>query len=248
VGLVLLGGSLGAGGANALNHCLDRDLDERMLRTRGRPVPGRRIAPVHALAFGVLLNVVAFALLALTVNLLSALLTLGATLFYVLVYTLWLKRTTTQNIVIGGAAGALPPVVGWAAVTGGIELPALYLFAIVFFWTPPHFWALSLLLQGDYARAGVPMLPVVRGVPETARSILLHAVLLVTVSVLFVTTGAVGWVYLGGAGALGAVFLVLAFRLLRDGSIRRARTLYKYSLLYLASLFALIMVDSALSL
>jgi protoheme IX farnesyltransferase len=243
--LVLVGGSLAAGGANALNHFLDRDIDERMTRTAERPVPAGRVGARQALVFGIFLNAVAFAILALWVNLLSAGLTLGATLFYVLVYTIWLKRSTPQNIVIGGAAGAVPPLVGWAAVTGDVGLPALYLFAIVFFWTPPHFWALSLLLQGDYARAGIPMLPVVRGIPETARSIILHSALLVTISVLFITTRAVGLIYLVGAVGLGSVFLLFAWRLLRSGQMREARRLYIYSLLYLALLFVFLMVDSS---
>ncbi len=246
--LVMLGGSLGAGGANALNHVLDRDIDMRMRRTQLRPVPANRISPRNALVFGVVLNVLAFGVLALFVNLLSALLTLGATLFYVLVYTMWLKRSTPQNIVIGGAAGAMPPMVGWAAITGGLDLPALYLFALVFFWTPPHFWALSLLLRNDYAKAGIPMLPVVRGVPETARSILLHSLILVSVSILFVTIQAVGWLYATGAVGLGAIFLYLAWRLLRMETMRAARHLYLYSLLYLTLLFVFVMVDSSLTL
>ena len=159
--LVWVGGALASGGANAVNHFLDRDIDRDMRRTQGRPVAGDRVAPRYALAFGVALNVISFALLAVLVNLLAAGLTIIASLFYVFVYTMWLKRTTPNNIVIGGAAGAIPPMVGWAAVTGSLDLPAVYLFAIIFFWTPPHFWALSLLIQTDYQRAGVPMLPVV---------------------------------------------------------------------------------------
>ena len=242
--LVLLGGSLGAGGANALNHYLDQDLDERMLRTRSRPIPGDRIRPWHAAVFGVALNVAAFAILALWVNLLSALLVLGATLFYVFVYTMWLKRSTTQNIVIGGAAGAIPPVVGWAAITGGVGLPALFLFAIIFFWTPPHFWALSMLLRDDYARAGVPMLPVVAGIPATTRSIMLHSILLVTITILFITVATVGWLYTIGAITLGSGFLYMAWRLFRTQTIQAARRLYLYSLLYLMVLFVLIVADS----
>lgn len=243
---VLLGGSLGAGGANALNHFLDRDIDEQMGRTRGRPLPGRRISPRQALAFGIGLNALAFAILAGWVNLLSAMLTLGATLFYVLVYTRWLKRSTTQNIVIGGAAGAVPPLVGWAAITGSVGLPALYLFAIVFFWTPPHFWALSLLIQGDYARAGIPMLPVVRGEKETARSILLHSLILVALTILLFTVSDLGLLYLAGSLGLGMVFLYFAWRLLGKPSRQAALRLYLWSLLYLASLFALIILDSTL--
>lgn len=242
--LVLVGGAMASGGANALNHYFDQDIDEQMRRTQSRPLPARRIPPGRAFWFGIALNILAFGILALWVNLLSALLTLGATLFYVVVYTRWLKRSTTQNIVIGGAAGAVPPLVGWAAITGGLELPALYLFAIVFFWTPPHFWALALLLRDDYARAKVPMLPVVMGVPETTKSILLHSLILVSITILFFTVQAVGWLYLGGAVLLGAYFLFLAWRLFRTQAIRAARHLYLYSLLYLALLFALVIVES----
>ena len=253
--LLLVGGAAAAGGASAINHCLDRDIDALMSRTRRRPVPGRRVSPGAALAFGVLLNLFAFLLLATGVNLLSALLTLTGTLFYVFVYTWWLKRATPQNIVVGGAAGAVPPLAGWAAVTGGLELPALYLFAIIFFWTPPHFWALALLIRDDYARAGIPMLPVVSGPAETRRSILLYTVLLVSLTILFITTQAVGWLYVFAALALGAVFLFLAWRLFaggesggHTGGMRRARVLYLYSLLYLALIFVSIIVDSVVSL
>ena len=245
---VMLGGALGAGGASALNHYLDRDIDAAMRRTRQRPVAGGRIEPRRALAFGVVLNILAFGILVTWVNLLSALLTLGATLFYILVYTGWLKRSTPQNIVIGGAAGAVPPLVGWAAVTGGLDLPALYLFAIIFFWTPPHFWALSLLLRSDYARVGIPMLPVVRGVAETAWSIMLHTIILVTITILLFTLDVLGWLYLAGALGLGALFLLFAWRLLRAGGLRGARPLYLYSLLYLMLLFSVVMVDSSLQL
>ncbi|MBI2170759.1 MAG: protoheme IX farnesyltransferase [Chloroflexi bacterium] len=237
--LVLIGGALGAGGANAINHYLDRDIDLSMARTRVRPIPGQRVSPRKALLFGILLNVLAFALLTAWVNLLSAILTLAATLFYVFVYTLWLKRITVQNIVIGGAAGAFPPLVGWAAVTGSLSLPALYLFAIVFFWTPPHFWALAIMLQSDYAKAKVPMMPVVLGVPETTRQVLLHSLILVTLTILFVTVYPVGWLYTSGAIVLGAYFLYLAWRLFRNPGIPAARRLYLYSLLYLALIFTL---------
>ena len=246
--LVMTGGALGAGGAQALNHYWDRDIDRLMYRTRHRPVADLRITPRNALVFGVVLNVAAFVVLAGWVNLLSALLTLSATLFYVFVYTGWLKRSTPQNIVIGGAAGAVPPLVGWAAVTGGLDLPALYLFAIVFFWTPPHFWALSLLLKTDYARAKVPMLPVVRGKASTARSIMLHAIVLVALTVLFFTIETVGLLYLSGAVVLGALLLLMAWRLLRSNGVQGARPLYLYSLLYLAGIFALVIVDSSVSL
>ena len=243
--LVFLGGSLGAGGANALNHYLDRDIDQLMTRTAGRPLPGKRLDPRNAMLFGVALNALAFIVLGVWVNLLAAGLTVGATLFYVLIYTSWLKRTTTQNIVIGGAAGAVPPVVGWAAVTGGLDLPALYLFAIVFFWTPPHFWALSMLIRSDYAQAGIPMLPVVVGDRDTARSIMLHSLTLVALTLLFFTVEQLGWVYLSGALGLGAAFLYGAWRVLRIGARIDVLRLYLYSLLYLAILFLFIMVDSA---
>lgn len=243
--LVIVGGTLGAGGANALNHYFDRDLDERMTRTRWRPVPSGRIDARTALGFGILLNVVAFAVLATGVNLLSAVLTLGASAFYILVYTQWLKRTTTQNIVIGGAAGAFPPLIGWAAVTGDLGLSALYLFAIVFFWTPPHFWALALMIREDYEEAGVPMLPVVEGVPATTRSIMLYSLLLVTLSILFFSVDGLGWIYLAGALGLGSVFLYRAWRLLRSNALQDARGLYLYSLLYLALLFLMIVIDSS---
>ena len=246
--LVMGGGALGAAGASALNHYLERDIDEQMSRTRQRPVAGHRIQPWQALTFGILLNVLAFLILTTWVNLLSALLTLSATLFYVFVYTSWLKRSTPQNIVIGGASGAVPPLVGWAAVTGGLDLPAFYLFAIIFFWTPPHFWALSLLLRKDYAKAGIPMLPVVSGVRATAQSIALHTVVLVAITILFYTVQAVGLLYLTGAVVLGTLFLLLAWRLLRTGGVRGARSLYLYSLMYLAALFAIVMVDSAVKL
>lgn len=242
--LVCLGGSLGAGGANAINHFLDQDIDALMSRTAQRPVPGNRISPQKALAFGIALNIGAFLLLASEVNLLAAVLTLAATLFYVLIYTGWLKRTTPQNIVIGGAAGAIPPVVGWVAVTGSLELPALYLFTIIFFWTPPHFWALSLLIQGDYERAGVPMLPVVVGKERTVQSIFGYSVVLVGLTLVFSATSAVGLVYLSTAAVLGAIFVVMAWQLRHEQTARKARFLYLYSLLYLALLFVAMMADS----
>ncbi len=242
--LVGAGGALGAGGANAINHFLDQDIDALMSRTVRRPVASNRISPMSALAFGIALNAAAFFVLAYWVNLLSASLTLSATLFYVLVYTGWLKRNTPQNIVIGGAAGAIPPMVGWAAVTGGLDLPALYLFSIVFFWTPPHFWALALLIQKDYQKAGVPMLPVVVGEERTAQNIFMYSLALVALTLLFSATDAVGLVYLASAAALGAVFMVMAWNLKREHSVRKARHLYLFSLLYLALLFAVMLADS----
>ena len=245
---VLMGGALASGGANALNHYMERESDQKMTRTRNRPVAGHRIEPWQALVFGVLLNVLGFAVLVAWVNLLSAALTIGATLFYILIYTVWLKKSTTQNIVIGGAAGAVPPLVGWAAVTGGLGLPAFYLFAIIFFWTPPHFWALALLIRRDYARANIPMLPVVKGVRETTWNIFLYSLLLVALTLVFFTTQAVGWVYLAGAGGLGAILIYMAWKLWRDEGATSARSVYLYSLLYLAGIFVAIMVDSTVSL
>ena len=242
--VVLAGGALAAGGANALNHFLDRDIDQLMRRTATRPVASGSIPPVNAMWFGIGLNVVAFTILAWLANPLSAVLTLSATLFYVFVYTMTLKRSTPQNIVIGGAAGAVPPMVGWVAVTGSLDLPALYMFAIVFFWTPPHFWALSLLIKDDYSQAGVPMLPVVAGVSETKRSILLYSVLLVALTSMFFTTQAVGWVYFVGSLVLGAGFIYSAYRLMRRPGIEGAKSTYLYSLAYLALLFVFMMVDS----
>ncbi len=248
VALVLGGGALAAGGANALNHYLDRDIDGLMGRTAGRPLVNGNIPPHHAMWFGIALNAVAFIILGAFVNILSALLTLSATLFYVFVYTKALKRSTPQNIVIGGAAGAIPPMVGWFAVTGGAiglsDLPALYMFAIVFFWTPPHFWALALLIKDDYTRAGIPMLPVVSGITYTKRSILLYTILLLALTLMFFTTGAVGWIYLGGALALGVGFIYYAWRLMKRDGIEGAKAAYLYSLAYLALLFLVIMVDS----
>ena len=246
--LVLGGGALAAGGANALNHYMDRDIDGLMGRTSGRPIVSGNIAPLHAMWFGIALNVVAFAILGAFVNPLSALLTLSATLFYIFVYTKALKRSTPQNIVIGGAAGAIPPMVGWVAVTGEMGLPALYLFAIVFFWTPPHFWALSLLIKDDYQRAGVPMLPVVAGIKDTKLHIFLYTLLLLALTAMFFTTRAVGWVYLGVSLALGIGFVAYAWRLMRLDGIEGAKSTYLYSLAYLALLFLAIMVDSVVRL
>ena len=242
--LVCVGGALGAGGANAINHFLDQDIDALMSRTVKRPVASHRIPPINALAFGIVLNIGAFFVLTYWVNLLSACLTLAATLFYVLVYTGWLKRNTPQNIVIGGAAGSIPPMVGWAAVTGGLDLPALYLFTIVFFWTPPHFWALALLIQKDYKNAGVPMLPVVVGEERTTQNIFMYSLALVALTLLFAATDAVGLIYVASAAALGVVFLVKAWNLKREQTTRKAKHLYLYSLLYLALLFSVMLADS----
>jgi protoheme IX farnesyltransferase len=239
----LLGGALAAGSANAINQVVDRDIDALMTRTRRRPVPGHRIATEDALVFGLALGVVAFAELAILVNLVAAYLALLAIGIYVVVYTLLLKRSTPQNIVIGGAAGALPPVIGWAAVTGDVTLPAIVLFLIVFYWTPPHFWALSLRLRNDYAAASVPMLPVVHGVPETARQILLYTLVMVALSLALFSISHLGLIYLGGAVLLGGLFVRQAVLMWRDGTDRRAMAVYRYSISYLGLLFALVAVD-----
>jgi heme o synthase len=243
----MAGLALACGGASALNHVLDRDIDPLMgARTKRRPVASGRVAPSRALEFGLALSAFSFVLLASAVNILTAALALVGNLFYVLVYTRWLKRTTPQNIVIGGAAGAVPPLVGWAAATGNVTVPALLLFAIVFVWTPPHFWALALLIKDNYAAAKVPMLPVVRGERETARQIVLYSLALVAVTLLPWAWGTVGLLYLASALALGAAFIWLAERLRRDTTPRRALLLFHYSLAYLALLFAAMALDLAL--
>jgi protoheme IX farnesyltransferase len=240
----MVGLALACGGASALNHLLDRDIDPLMgERTKQRPVASGRVVPSRALEFGLALSAFSFVLLASTVNVLTAVLALVGNLFYVIVYTRFLKRSTTQNIVIGGAAGAVPPLVGWAAATGNITVPALLLFLIVFVWTPPHFWALALLIKDKYAAANVPMLPVVKGDRETARQIVLYSVALVAVTLLPWAWGTVGLLYLASALALGAVFLGLAERLRRENTPRRAMVLFHYSLLYLALLFAAMALD-----
>ena len=235
--LTCLGGALSAGGAGAINHAVDRDIDRIMSRTADRPVASGRVSPGAAIAFGALLGCASFTLLALTVNPLAAALSISGLFGYVFVYTLWLKRATPQNIVIGGAAGAVPPLVAWAAVTGGLDGMAFYMFAIVFFWTPPHFWALSLLMKDEYAKAGIPMLPVVRGEEETRRQILLYTVLLYAVTQLPFCAGGLGVAYLVPSIALGAGFIYCAVRLLRSADRRWALKTYLYSLAYLALLF-----------
>jgi protoheme IX farnesyltransferase len=243
----MAGLALACGGASALNHVIDRDIDPLMgARTKQRPVASGRVAPSRALEFGLALSAFSFVLLASAVNLLTAVLALIGNLFYVLVYTRWLKRTTPQNIVIGGAAGAVPPLVGWAAGTGHVGVAAWLLFAIVFVWTPPHFWALALLIKDSYANARVPMLPVVRGERETARQIVLYSVLLVAVTLSPWAWGSAGLAYVAAALALGSVFVWLAERLRRDTTPRRAMLLFHYSLLYLALLFAALALDVSL--
>jgi len=245
----LIGGTLAAGSANAINCYLDRDIDLLMARTRRRPLPAHEVDPERAVVFGLALGVVSFVVLAWFVNLLSAFLALLAIAFYVVVYTIVMKRTTPQNIVIGGAAGALPPVIGWAAVTGNVGVPALLLFALVFYWTPPHFWALSLRIRKDYAAAGVPMLPVVRGVAETSRQIGLYTILMVAISIILWAVARMGVIYLVAAVVLGAIFLRQAYLLWRQGSSEEGSTagairLYKYSISYLTLLFAAVAIDA----
>ncbi|HEY8725093.1 MAG TPA: heme o synthase [Gaiellaceae bacterium] len=247
VAVTMLGLALACGGASALNHFLDRDIDRLMgERTRARPVAAGRMPPSRALEFGLALSAFSFVLLASAVNVLTATLALAGNLFYVVVYTRLLKRWTAQNIVIGGAAGAVPPLVGWAAATGNLTVPALWLFLIVFFWTPPHFWALAVLLRDKYAAARIPMLPVVRGVAATTRQIVAYSFVLVAVSTAPFVAGTFDVGYLVVALLLGAVLLWLALQLRRESTPRRAAVLFHYSLLYLALLFVAMALDVAL--
>jgi protoheme IX farnesyltransferase len=239
----LLGGALAAGSSGALNMYFDRDIDARMTRTQRRPVPAGRIAPLHALLFGLALGVASFAVFALAVNVLAAVLASTGIVFYVGVYTLWLKRTSVQNIVIGGAAGAIPPLVGWAAVTGHLGFTAALLFAIVFIWTPPHFWALALIAKGEYAKAGIPMMPVVRGDEATKRQIMAYSIALALLTIALTPLRVMGPIYLVCALGLNAVFLYYALRVSRVGSIASERAMYRYSMLYLALLFGAMVVD-----
>jgi protoheme IX farnesyltransferase len=243
----LLGGTLSAGGANAINCYIDRDIDELMTRTRRRPIPSHRVEPINALIFGTVLGTTAFVQLWATVNLPAAVLATSALLFYVLIYTLLLKRSTPQNIVIGGAAGAMPVLVGWAAVTGTVEAPALALFAIVFYWTPPHFWALSLRYERDYAAAGVPMMPVVYGREETTKHILLYSLLLLAMCLAFFSVAQMGLLYLIASLLLNAGFIALAWKLYRQPEVRIAWRLFKYSIYYLALLFAAAAIDQLIT-
>ncbi len=240
----LTGGAVAAGSANAVNCYLDRDVDEVMRRTRRRPLPAGRVSPESALNFGFVLGAISFFFLGMTVNVLAAALALSAIVFYVFVYTLWLKRTTTQNIVIGGAAGAIPALVGWAAVTGTVGLPAWILFAIVFVWTPPHFWALAMQYRGDYAAAGIPMLPVVRGEEETRRQILLYSLALFGTTLVLYPVAHMGPIYLATAVPLGGVFVFRALKLWRNATPALAVSLFRYSIVYLALLFGAVAADS----
>ena len=241
--LTCLGGYLSAGGAGAINHYWDRDIDAQMARTADRPIPSGRVSPRAALIFGAVLALLSVLLLATTVNVLAAALALCGFVGYVGIYTIWLKRRTPQNIVIGGAAGAIPPLVGWAAATGHLSWTAVLLFAIVFYWTPPHFWALSLLMKDEYAKVKVPMMPVVRGEAETRRQILIYSILLYAVTQLPFCAGGLGTIYLGASMTLGVAFVYGAIRLYRRADRRAALTLYLFSLAYLALLFASMVVD-----
>ena len=244
---VLVGGALAAGGANTINCWIERDRDQMMRRTAHRPLPHGDVKPEGALVFGLVLEALAFALLWSTVNLLSASLAVSAMLFYVFVYTIWLKPRSPQNIVIGGAAGAVPVLVGWAAVTGSLAAPAWVLFAIVFFWTPPHFWALSLKYFDDYKAAGIPMLPVAKGIPTAVRQIVVYSfVVVATTFVLPFVTDEVGVVYVVTAAVLGVLFIGQAIRLARDTTPAQAIRLFTYSNTYLALLFAAVAVDTLL--
>ena len=239
----LLGGAMAAGSANCINCYIDRDIDQIMGRTQRRSLPAGRVEPGQALIFGIMLGVGAFFILTIFVNLLSAVLACSAILFYVFVYTLGLKRTSAQNIVIGGAAGAVPVLVGWAAITNNLSLTAIWLFAIIYYWTPPHFWALSLLIQKDYEKARIPMLPVVMGGNETRRQILLYSLLLLATSLILFVMGSMGYLYLVGAVMLNGGLIYLAVRLWLDQSKKWARTLFWYSNIYLAAIFAIMVVD-----
>ncbi|MDQ3915545.1 MAG: heme o synthase [Actinomycetota bacterium] len=242
----LIGGALSAGGANAINCYLDRDIDQVMPRTKRRPLPMHQVEPARALAFGIALGVVAFAYLWTTVNLLSAALATTALLFYVFVYTIGMKRSTPQNIVIGGAAGAFPALVGWSAVTGSVELPALALFGIIFYWTPPHFWALAMRYEKEYAAAGVPMMPVVYGREETAKHVLLYSILLLAMSLVFFSVAQMGAIYLAAALILNGIFIYGAIRLCRNTVPTVAWWLFRFSIYYLALLFGAMAVDRLL--
>ena len=235
--------AVGAGAAGAINMWYERDIDAVMSRTRERPIPAGRVDPAEALAFGVVLSIASVVVMALAVNLAAAAILALSIGFYVFIYTIWLKRRTPQNIVIGGAAGAFPPMIGWAAVTGDVSLASLALFAIIFMWTPPHFWALALFRSGDYAKAGVPMLPVTHGVEETRRQILLYTVALLPVTLTPWMLGFAGMIYLVAASALGLIFLAGAIAVYRETGERAARGLFGYSIVYLFLLFGLLVLD-----
>jgi protoheme IX farnesyltransferase len=242
----MLGGFMAAGGSSAINQYIDRFDDGKMQRTQKRPIPAGRLTPGEGLAFGVVLALLAFYVLAAFVNMLAALLSLAGTIYYVLLYSIFLKKTTVQNIVIGGGAGSIPPLVGWAAATGGLNVPSLFLFAIVFMWTPPHFWALALVRRKDYARAGVPMLPVIRGEKETGWQIFIYTLELVALTLLLPLFGLGGALYLVGAALLGAWLIFSAWKVWKLGGNKTAWKMYRYSSMYLFFLFVALMVDRLL--
>ena len=246
VAVAVIGGFLSAGGAGAFNHWYDRDIDQAMARTANRPIPAGRISSRSALVYAFSLQIASFVILTVGANVLSAFLALAGFFWYTVVYTMWLKRRSPQNIVIGGAAGAVPPLVGWAAVTGSVAPAALYLFAIVFYWTPPHFWALSLLMKEEYARVGVPMMPVVHGEKETRRQIVLYTLLLTVLTLLPFVFGFFGVLYAVVAAGLGAAFITLAIRLQREADRASALRTYLFSLSYLAILFVAMVADAQL--
>ena len=239
----VIGGAMAAGSANCINCYIDRDIDQIMGRTQRRSLPSGRVQPQQALIFGIVLGILSFFVLFAFVNLLSAVLAFSAILFYVFIYTLGLKRTTAQNIVIGGAAGSVPVLVGWAAATNSVTLPAIWLFAIIFFWTPPHFWALSLLIQKDYEKAGIPMLPVVFGEAETRRQIFLYTLLLVAVTMILFVMHTMSYIYLISSLILGGIMVYMCVRLLIDKTKERAKTIFWYSNCYLAAIFAVMVID-----
>jgi protoheme IX farnesyltransferase len=242
----LLGGAMAAGSANCINCYIDRDIDQVMTRTQRRSLPSGKVQPTQALIFGIFLGAGSFVIFTLFVNLLCAILGLAAILFYVFIYTLWLKRSSTQNIVIGGAAGAVPVLIGWAAVTNNVSLAAIWLFAIIFYWTPPHFWALSLLIEKDYARANIPMLPVVMGERETKKQILLYSLMLLAVTLILFAMQTMGYFYLICSVVLGGILVYMSIRLLLDDTRKWARTIFWYSNCYLALIFAVMVLDRVL--
>jgi protoheme IX farnesyltransferase len=245
---VLVGGALASGGAASLNMAYEGELDQKMGRTKNRPVAEGRISALTAILFGITLNVGSFLILSMMTNVLAAVLAIVGTVLYFGLYTVILKRTTTQNIVLGGAAGSVPPLVGYAAVTGTIDLSAWYLFVVIFFWTPPHFWALAIMIKDDYAKADIPMLPVVRGVKHTTIQIMLYTVILSAVSIMFgVVSDALSWIYMIGASGLCLAFFWYAYKLIKEPDRPAAVRLYKYSLLFLALFFVIVMVDSVVS-
>jgi len=239
----LVGGSLAAGGANTINCYLDRDIDAIMGRTHGRPIPAGLISPERALVFGIALSIISFVFLTLTVNLLTACLAVSGLLFYVFIYTLWLKRSTVENIVIGGAAGAVPPLCGWAAVTNSLDAAPILMFAIIFLWTPPHFWALAIRYSEEYAQAHVPMLPVTHGAVEARKRSLVYTAITVAASLLLYETGDIGVIYLAVASITGAAFLWLAWRQIQVATVAAAMQLFHFSIYYLAALFLAMVVD-----